>query len=319
MPFGSDVIKKIFTFTLLGRIVPVFGSLAFAVYIGFIAWQSVGPEKPEPDRARKTIATAAVNKAVEEIRASRGDIRSAVMVHFANDPSDFVSDAMRNKLNASGVLFLEDITFSERIDKLLNLRTEGVSSTRDALAAAKGCNVDGILWGKIDSFESFDKGAVFTGEWTLIDKKGNEICHGTFNEDTTVKKVETAKADGKDKDAPAAIDLDPIKKELENAAAPVRQTASQIPWYLRFLGFVLLVLILPVVTISFLRWMVSKKSNGINAFVLALYTIIGAICAFFMIGGEFTSIWTTLLFMGAVVFSFCYNVALMSFALKLES
>jgi len=140
MPFGSDVIKKIFTFTLLGRIVPVFGSLAFAVYIGFIAWQSVGPEKPEPDRARKTIATAAVNKAVEEIRASRGDIRSAVMVHFANDPSDFVSDAMRNKLNASGVLFLEDITFSERIDKLLNLRTEGVSSTRDALAAAKGKN-----------------------------------------------------------------------------------------------------------------------------------------------------------------------------------
>ena len=326
--FDLSTLKKLFSFAILSKLLPTVGSLAFGLYIAYMGWISLGPEKPEPDKYRKELATAAVNKAVEEIRNSRGDVRTAVMVHFANDPSDFVSDTMRKRLNSSGVLSLEDISFSERLEKILNLRTAGAENEKEALAAAKHHKVQGVLWGKIDTFESSDRGAILTGEWTLTDKEGNTVCSGKFDENSnpkakpavqeenTVANAGGNTAAGTEKET---VDLTPIKEELAEVAEPVRATASQVPWYIRFLGFVLLVLLLPVVTISFLRCMVAKKSNGINAFVLGLYTVIGAICAFFMIGGEFNSIWDTLLFLGATAISFFYNVAMMSFALKLES
>ena len=188
--FDLSTLKKLFSFAILSKLLPTVGSLAFGLYIAYMGWISLGPEKPEPDKYRKELATAAVNKAVEEIRNSRGDIRTAVMVHFANDPSDFVSDTMRKRLNSSGVLSLEDISFSERLEKILNLRTAGAENEKEALAAAKHHKVQGVLWGKIDTFESSDRGAILTGEWTLTDKEGNTVCSGKFDANMEVKHVQ---------------------------------------------------------------------------------------------------------------------------------
>ena len=106
---------------------------------------------------------------------------------------------------------------------------------------------------------------------------------------------------------------------LGQSADDVEIAASVVPWYMRLLGFVLLVLLLPIVTISFIRTMVAKRSNKVNAFVLSVYTVIDMILAFFMVGGTFCSCAAVAVFLGASMLAFLYNVSLMSFALRLET
>ena len=92
-------------------------------------------------------------------------------------------------------------------------------------------------------------------------------------------------------------------------------SAVGAPW---ILGLALAVLLLPVVTISFIRTMVSKRSNGVNAFTLGVYTAIDAIIAYFMVGMSLETTASVVLFVGAVLFALFYNVAVMNFAVRLE-
>ena len=92
-------------------------------------------------------------------------------------------------------------------------------------------------------------------------------------------------------------------------------SAVGAPWVL---GLALAVLLLPVVTISFIRTMVSKRSNGVNAFTLGVYTAIDAIIAYFMVGMSLETTASVVLFVGAVLFALFYNMAVMNFAVRLE-
>lgn len=84
------------------------------------------------------------------------------------------------------------------------------------------------------------------------------------------------------------------------------------------LAFLLAILLLPVVTISFIRTMVSKRSNGVNALTLAIYTAVDFILAFFMVGTSLETVGKAVVFIGVGVFSLLYNFTVMNYALKLE-
>ena len=102
----------------------------------------------------------------------------------------------------------------------------------------------------------------------------------------------------------------------EVSASPEAQaTAVGAPLVL---GLALVVLLLPVVTITFIRTMVAKRSNGINAFTLGIYTAIDMILAYFMVGMSLATTKSVVLFVGASLFSLIYNVAVMNYAVRLE-
>ena len=274
-------------------------------YLTATLWINLGSSKPVPDDSRKTVGIKAAEKMVEEIRQNRKEISSAVMIHFANDPSDFFSYEIRNKLDSSGILILEDLPLMEKVRNKLNLRNEGCGSREAALTAAKGSNASGMLWGKIERYESSKQGVILKAAWELIDlKTGTVVYSGKIDEDTTK--------------GPAG-QLQQKLNDLQTQIEPLEEAAGAFPWYVRFLVYILAVLLLPIFTISFLRAMVAKRSNGVNATVLGVYTLIGVILAFFMIGASFSSGWDVTLFLIAVLFSFFYNAYLMNFALKLES
>ena len=104
-----------------------------------------------------------------------------------------------------------------------------------------------------------------------------------------------------------------------NSNAAVPAAGGSIPWWLRICGFAVTVLLLPLVTFGVIRAIVVKRSNGINAAVLAVYTVIDAILATMMIGGNFGSNILVVVFTLAVILSLLYNSMMMSFALKLET
>lgn len=307
----SKIIKGLVGFTALRYLLfllPRVGLPIFFIYLFCMAWVNLGPQKPVVNVVRQRAADRAAEKAMCEIRAHRGSLTNVKMYHFANDPTDCLTLKFRDLLNKNGVLNLSDTSFAEKFRHFANFREHGCESLTEAVQAAKGEDVDGVLWGVIDRFESVGNGVLLKGMYQLVEiPSGAVIYEGKLFENSITQAVIDSAAS--EAESPGCM------KETVDA---VEVAASQVRWHIRFLWFVLFALLLPVVTISFLRTMVAKRSNKVNAFVLSTYTLVDLVLAFFTVGGAFTSIFTVLLFFAAGLAAFAYNVALMNFALKLE-
>ena len=105
----------------------------------------------------------------------------------------------------------------------------------------------------------------------------------------------------------------------EVLSAEATSAVRSVPWFKRGLGWLVIVLLLPVFTIGFIRTMVARRSNGANAFMLAIYTVADAILAYLLVGAALAGVWSVLVFLVAVALAFGYNVRIMTFALKLEN
>ncbi len=274
----------------------LFTFLAF----GF-GWYFLVPQKPEVNQTRQYVADTAINKIVEEIRSHRKEIRSIAVLHLANDNSDYVTTSLRERLSNTGVLDVANPPFTERLKSLLKLRNESVYSISEAVAYGKKENLHWVLTGRIDNFENVPNGAILRGQLTIVDIPSGTVAFSIkIDEDTSRS----------------------LRGFLINSALDSSNDThgwlQTIPWYFRTLCFVLIALLLPVGTITFIRTMIAKKSNKINAFMLSIYTVIDAILAFFMIGGTFGSGGIVLIFLIAIIAAFIYNVKLMTLAARLE-
>ncbi len=275
--------------------VPKFGAVLLAGYLVWLGWVEFGPRKPEIGAGRAAMADHAINKMVEDLRLNRGSVNNIVLLHFVNDPTDYFTSRLRLIIEQRGVFDLEDRSLVEKIRNKLKLRHPVYDTVAVALKIGKSADVQGVLYGALLKFESFPGGAVINVKYQLLNVKTGEITYtGSYVEDTS-------------KSILPAVVPDKVKEQTQG-----------IPWYLRILGWVLIALLLPVFTISFIRTMVAKRSNRRNLFVLAVYTGIDAIVAYLMIGASFASAWPIILFALAVILGTFYNLTIMAFALKLE-
>ena len=289
-------------------LLPRVGLPIFFIYLFCMAWVNLGPQKPTVNVIRRRAADSAAQKALGEIRAHRGSLTNVKLIHFANDPTDYITQKFRDMLDVDGVLNLSDTTCGEKFRRFANFRERGCGSADEAVLAAKGEDVDGVLWGVIERFESFGGGVLLKGKYQLVEvPSGKLVYEGELLEDSITQSVVDKAAS--EAESPGC---------MKETAEVVEVAASQVRWHIRFLWFALVMLLLPVATISFMRTMVAKRSNRVNALVLAIYTIIDLIFAFFMVGGTFGSFFQVVLFLIAGGVSFGYNVGLMNFALRLE-
>lgn len=269
-----------------------FGTLMLAGYIGWLGWGQLGPHKPETGPLRMQAADLAVSAVVEDLRQNRGDIGSVVLLHFTGDPSDCFSDRLRATLEQRGVLDLLDRAFTEKTRDLANLRESAVISPEKAIELAKARGASGVLFGRLVKFESTPGEAILDVEYTLADVASGKTIHA-----------------GRYSNASPASEL----------LSPGTTTfVRSFPWFKRGLGWLVIVLLLPVFTIGFIRTMVARRSNGANALVLVIYTSATAILAYLLVGGALVGFWSVSFFVLAVVAAFAYNIRIMSFALKLE-
>lgn len=281
--------------TGLMKYIPKFGAVMLAGYLGWVGWLELGPRKPEIGPVRQKMANQAVNKIAEDLRKNRGDVYNAILLHFANDPSDYFTKKLRSALEQRGILDLEDRSFTEKVRNKLNLRHSICKTDAEAIEIGKNAEIKGVLYGRIKTFESFSGGAKIDIEYTLINTiSGKVVYSGEYVYDSSKS----------------------IGANL--ASAEMQEQTQSIPGYLRLLGWVLIVLLLPIFTISFIRTMLAKRSNSTNFFVLSIYTIIDTVLAFLMVGATLASTWTVIIFCCAIAAAFMYNISIMSFALKLE-
>jgi hypothetical protein len=261
-------------------------------YLFWLGWQHLGPSKPEVGPVRQQVVREAVPVLVEDLRMNRGKVRAAVLMHLANDPSDFVTDQIRASIEQAGVLDLRDRSVVAKARALLNLRHPAVGDLDNALHTARKTRMPGVLFGTVHAFESGPRGAVLDLELTLADtESGQSVWTKRFTRESSVGVL---------------------------AMANIQEQARKMPRFKRFLAWAAIVLLLPVFSIQFIRAMVRQESNRVNAFVLGIYTVVDAILAWLMIGAAFTGWLPALVFLAAIGGAFLYNLRVMTFAVRLE-
>ncbi|MBM3878979.1 MAG: hypothetical protein FJ387_04570 [Verrucomicrobia bacterium] len=268
------------------------GTVALMAYMAHQAWTHFGPAKPQVSQRRREVADQLLPQIVEDLRKARGPLHSAVLLHLANDPTDYLTDRLRALILESGVLDLRDASLEEKIQRSLRLRVTPVGSIGLALTRARGRGVAGVIFGQVDVFESYPEGARLELELSLADVRSGDL----LLDQRYVKQLE-----------PGLLSV-PGAVAGGEGFGPAQ----------RFLGWALAVLLLPVFTIGFIRATVRRESNRANAWALAIYTVVDGVLAFLLLGGGLGSWFIALAFLGLVGLAFLYNVAVMSYALKLE-
>lgn len=268
------------------------GTWVLGVYIAWMAWSHLGPRKPEIGPVRQELADKVIPTIVDDLRTSRGEVRQAALLHFENDPTDYFTNQFRTVVEQGGILDLRDRTVGEKLTGIVNLRHRTYGSPDAALSRGRGLGVPAVLFGTIHSFETRGGAAAIDAEVHLADvASGRLVFSRRYDKDAT---------------------------PLTMIAANVEAKAKSFPWFQRLFGWLIAVLLLPVFTVSFIRAMVRKESNKVNAFVLGIYTVVDALLAFLLVGAALTSWFPVVVFILAVGVAFAYNIRIMTFAVRLE-
>jgi len=281
---------------MLRRLSPIltrFGSITLVAYVAWMGWQHLGPRKPEIGPVRKRLADDIVPGIVQEMAGAQKAVRQAALLHFENDPTDYFTERLRAEIEQTGAFDLQDRAVGEKMRGLLNLRHASYASMEDATSRGRSLDAAGVVFGVLHAFNSISGGAKIDVTVTVADSKSGDVIF--------TKRYE--------KDISLASLAGPL----------VQEEVRRAPWVTRGLAWLVIVLLLPVFTISFIRSMVRKESNRSNAFTLAIYTVADAILAFLLVGGALTSLLPVLFFIAAVAAALAYNVKVMGWALKLET
>lgn len=267
---------------------------AILVATPLMLWWWLGPEKPSCDSARQLAARSAIAQAAERIRAERGDIRRAAVLHLANDPSDYVTLSLRARLMEGGLLDLDGTPPSEKIRNLLNLRNEGVFDVEKAVEYGKGHGLDAVVTGVLDEFETVKGKAVLKGQMKFVRIAKGDIVDIPFSND--------ASGGG------AAAE---IAKVVASGAAG--EESASLSLTTRILLLALSIFLLPILAFPFLRMAMSRDSNAAAATALVILLAIDGFIISAALGtsGTFCGLAVFLVVFAA---AFGYDLFMLSYA-----
>ena len=281
-------------------------TIMLIVYLGitYFAWMCFGPEKFEPSPSREKATERIVSQMMLKIRENRGEMKTALLPNFEGDKAGYFSDCLRSKIEHSGILDVKEKPLLDKIRTRLNLKLNDRLEAKDIVRSAKEDGIDCVLWGTLERFEELDSGVMIKGEWGIVKTSDGKVVYtDTFEYDTITSTT-----------AKIRQSVSELATDTSSSAGPF----TSIAWQIRVLAFLVVMLLLPVFTFMFIRAMVVKRSNKVNAFLLGIYTFVDMVFAFFMVGGSFVSTAAIVVFITSSFIAFAYNTALMSFALKLE-
>lgn len=269
------------------------GAIALVLYLGWLAWGQFGPRKLEISPLRRQIVDEVLPAIIEDLRAARGDVRDVVLLHFKNDPSDYITDQLRSAIESAGILTLRDRSLGEKVRQSLSLRQTEFGDLAPALAIGREAGAEAIIVGAVGEFESAGSTARLSLNVQLVESRSGALL--------MEKAYEREQLGG-----------------LLSAAA-LGRVIDSVPFVQRLLAWLLAVLLLPVFTVGFIRAMVRKESNSTNAFVLGVYTGADALLALLAFGGLPGSWLAGVLVLVGIVGAAAFNMAVMTFALRLET
>ncbi len=258
-----------------------------------IVWKTLAPPAPSIPQARLKLAESTARRFVEQLRQNRGNARSVVVLHLANDPAHCITRAVRNRIRETGVLNLANDSLMERFQTAFGIPFDGCGNGHDAMAIAEKAPQDMVVWGTVDRFETDENGhPVIAGELHVIDVVAMEPVL-TFSMGDSLSDARQMKA-----------------------AAP-RTTQASISS--RLAVFLLPAILVPLVFFPAIRKLVARRSNNVNLALLAALSAMDTTLAIALFGAvEHRLPFSWFLLAAATASVFC-NLMLLGHAARLEA
>ncbi|MDD3586119.1 MAG: hypothetical protein PHQ75_02955, partial [Thermoguttaceae bacterium] len=229
-----------------------------------------------------------------DLRDHRGDFSTLAFLSFKGDPTDTVANALRNSINQAGTFDLCNKGFFDKIRDCLGMREYASDNPKNALSLGKWKKADLVLYGTVLQYEIVNRKGILVVEYNLMEtNSGSVLYNGKY--DSTVSD-----------DSLANVVTDTVQTVLG-------QTPSK-PGLNQFLGWILIVMLLPIFSFTFLMNVTAKRSNKANAMALGIYTLIDCLLAWILMKPQFDGIGSIVIFILFCLAAFFYNVKLMSIA-----
>lgn len=256
--------------------------VAFVVLSLFTAWQGWVFMRPEP-REFTAAETQAVRKVCDRTVGELVDKVPAQSVfgvaHFANDPNDAFTTAMRKALAASPEFQVVQGSVIRKFLADVSSAVKNATSLDEVVHAGRRVGIDVLVVGKTGHVRHLEKDAAAEAQVIVYD-----VAKGACIMKQKVSATWT----------PLSGEQPPTK-------------ARGLHPLLRVLLWVCVVALLPLVTPFMTRWAVEKKSNAAGFALLGAYSAIGLLAAMLLMGFRIVGTCRSFLLMGAFLACAAYN------------
>ncbi|MDO5308784.1 MAG: hypothetical protein Q4G03_04760 [Planctomycetia bacterium] len=286
----------------------IFAILLFVCLTGEV-YEKFKTPKPIPDASRQRLVVNATDHILGELLNQRDEygFRNIVLPAFRNDSTDALSDALRNKIFSSGAFNIAPKSLRNRFRASFSASEYAPNSIEELVRYARRKKADVTLFADVTRFETIDDSSFLEMKYSIVRVKDGQ----TVFEDVYVDELH--KPSGAIDSVIGAVTGEPgssLTQDRHN-----KDLRNRVVWRLQnFLLWGLFVLILPIITIRFIKEMVTHQSNKINAFTLALYTAIDLILAWFITAPNFSSVLSSIVFIVMGVCALLFNMKIMSYA-----
>ena len=280
--------------TIITKCLKTISLIVVAMNTAMLLWKTFSSPVQQVPQARLKLADAAAERFVDQLRLNRGNAKTAVVLHLANDPTHCVTRGIRRRIRETGILNIPNETFTEHFKTSFNLPVEGCGNEQDALHISEQTSQDLLIWGTVERFEmDGNNHPVLTGELHVIDVAAMEQIFSFTMEDS-----------------PAPSEPQPP----EQVAAPKENVSP----FGRIAYFLVMAILVPFILFSKIRKLVTKRSNNINLALLTALTVFDTALAMALLAKVVSFLpfpWFLLL---TVTISIFCNLLLLSHATHLE-
>jgi hypothetical protein len=259
-------------------------------------WQRYGPKKPVLTEVQKDLVGRWIPQVLADLKEKRGTNTTAIILHLANDPSDYLTDTLRAEVQRTGYLTVNPKTWTtvlqtadEELQRAMNLQVTSPESLDKACARARGMGAPLVVFGKVHRLEGTSTEARLDVELCLAEIAGKAVLH----------------------EKRYVVEWKPAVVE----AAVLRDALARLSPAERFLVWSVGALLLPVVLLPVVRSVVRRKSNEANALLLGCLTAADAVGAYLLLGAGVGSALGVMLLLFLTALAFVYNMRIMVFAL----
>ena len=146
--------------TTISNLLKIILLLTLTAIIVLLFWKAMIPSPPPIPLERLKAANDAAKLFVEDLREHRGNAKTVIVLHLANDPDHCLTQAIRGQIRESGILSVANTPWKEHFMTTFNLPFEGCDNGQEAMRLAEATSQDLLVWGMVESFETNAKGEV---------------------------------------------------------------------------------------------------------------------------------------------------------------
>lgn len=254
--------------------------------VAFESYRLLRPAVGDPESVRRQLAAALGARLAAELPRREG-IATVAVLEPAGDQGGVVTAALRQAVQAAGTYRLIEEGFLRRMLREFGRDKVPVATLADAVEAARGTGADAVIFGTVAEFAADAHDGRLLLELRMAERDSGRAVFARSYRETV--------------------------GENYAGLSGWRARMAQSPAGRRILVWAAFTLLLPLLTVPWIRRLTAMESNMVNLGMLIGYTGTDMLFAAFLTGFRISSVWLSALLLVALGAAAYYNYCVASF------